>query len=513
MDITLIRPPIYTKGFQSAHRVPYLGVAYIGAMARKMGHRVDIVDMCGEDIDRVERVGNRYLSYGMPFSELKHRLKPSDVFGFSCSFSQDWVFNRELIRYIRKLFPKSIFVAGGEQITALPDYCMTDCPDLDVCVRGEGDITFTKLLEALLEKRDLSEIPGLTFRSPDRKDLLSTPTANRLQDIDDLPYPAWDLIPMENYLSRRLNYHIDRGRTIPIMMSRGCPYQCSFCSNPTMWGNRWTPRNPARVADEIDHFTKIFKADNFIFSDLTSTVNQNNLSQFCEELLARSRHITWQIPFSRTESFDETTLRLMYDAGCRDLDFAVESGSPELLKTVKKGNDPRRMTALIKRSLSIGFNCTAIVIIGLPQENGKTALQTFALTLKLALLGLHEIIVTLFTPYPGSQLFRDLLNQKKITLNDDYFLNLFSITDISQSTSWSEHFSPRCLRALRILLIGCFYATMLLSHPNRLLRLIINILDGTSPSRLSMIGRRILTNLKGYLSPARATVGPIPDRD
>ena len=80
---------------------------------------------------------------------------------------------------------------------------------------------------------------------------------DRIRDVDSIPAPAWDLMPMENYLSRGLNYHIQRGRTIPILATRGCPYRCSFCSNPAMWCNFWGPRDPAKVVGEIEDYINI----------------------------------------------------------------------------------------------------------------------------------------------------------------------------------------------------------------------------------------------------------------
>ena len=148
MKITLIRPPAYSTGLMGAQLV-FLGIAYIGAVARKAGHTVDIVDMCGEDIAHTEIVRENFVAYGLPLAALKTRLQPSDVFGVTSTFSQDWVFHEELINYIRGLYPKSVIVAGGEHITALPEYCLKNCSGLDICVVGEGEETFVKLLEIL----------------------------------------------------------------------------------------------------------------------------------------------------------------------------------------------------------------------------------------------------------------------------------------------------------------------------------------------------------------------------
>ena len=413
MKITLIRPPAYSTGLMGAQLVPFLGIAYIAAAARNAGHSVDIVDMCGEDITRTEIVREKFVAYGLPISALKNRIKYSDVIGITSTFSQDWVFHKELISYLRSIFPQSIIVAGGEHITALPEFCLKTCPGLDVCAIGEGEEAFVKLLEVLEKKDELSGAPSLFYRSPDGK-ILSTPRASRIKDIDKLPLPAWDLIPMENYLSRGMNYHIKRGRTIPMLASRGCPHQCTFCSNSNMWGNRWIARNPKLVADEMEHYIKFYKAENFVFSDLTAVVNKETIVNLCNEIISRKLNVTWQLPTLRTEAVDYEVLKLMYQAGCRELDFAIESGSKEVLKSVNKNNNPQKMAALIKQGLGLGINFSTNIILGLPREGFRDFLRSYLLVMKLAVTGLQEINVFPFIPYPGSKLFEEFLKNKKI---------------------------------------------------------------------------------------------------
>src|SRR3989338_3188343 len=302
MKITLIRPPAYSSGLMGAQLVPFLGIAYIGAAAREAGHRVDIVDMCGEDITRTEILRDRYVVYGMSFSALGNRIKPSEVIGFTGMFSQDWVFHRELIQYVRKLYPESILVAGGEHVSSLPEYCLSDCRELDICVIGEGEEVFVRLLDVLGKKGNLSDVPGLVYRSDGKGVYRSTPRAGRIKEIDKIPLPAWDLTPLENYLSRELNYHIRRGRTIPMLATRGCPYRCTFCSNSNMWGNPWIARAPELVVDEMEYYIEHYKAANFVFSDLTAVVSREGIVNLCNEILNRRIDRTWQLPTLRTEA-------------------------------------------------------------------------------------------------------------------------------------------------------------------------------------------------------------------
>lgn len=500
MRITLIRPPAYSIGLMGAQLVPVLGIAYIGAAAREAGHTVDIVDMCGEDLARTEIVHGKYIAYGMPFSALERRIKHSDIIGFTCMFSQDWVFHRALIQYVHKLRPESVLVAGGEHVSALPEYCLDDCPELDICVIGEGEEVFIKLLDAMVKKGELSDVPGLLYRSPEKQCYCRTPRAGRIREIDKISLPAWDLIPLENYLSRELTYHIKRGRTIPMLATRGCPYKCTFCSNSNMWGNLWLARDPKRVVDEMELYINQYRADNFVFSDLTAVVARKSIVDLCNEIINRKINVTWQLPTLRTEAVDYNVLELMHRAGCRELDFAIESGSKSVLASVNKNNNPDKIFALIKDGLKVDMNLSTNIVIGLPQEGFREFLKSYWLVIKMAMRGLQELNVFPFVPYPGSKLFNDFLEDKKVSLCDAYFLNLFGYADLSKAVSWSPHFGPKSLSCMRLILLLSFYILMLISHPKRIIRLIINTVQGKSTTKLEGVLRRVFQNARVYFS-------------
>lgn len=498
MKVTLIRPPAYSAGFMGVQRVPYLGIAYVAAAARQAGYAVDIIDMCGEALDRTEIVHGKYVAYGMAFAALQDRLHASDVIGFTCMFSQDWVFNRELIQYVHTLSPASILVAGGEHVSAIPDYCLNDCAELDVCVIGEGEEVFVNLLNVLVKDADWATVAGLAYRASGAANITHTPKAPRIQDLDRLPLPAWDLTPLEHYLARSLNYHLQRGRTIPMLASRGCPYQCTFCSNFTMWRTPWVERSPQRIADEIETYLARYQATNFVFSDLTAVVRKDHIVAFCYEILRRGLRITWQLPTLRTESLDRATCALMYQAGCRELDFAVESGSTRVLASVHKKNDPAKIAGLIKDSLAVGMNLSINMIVGLPEEGYRDFLKSYMFVMRLAWRGLHEVNAFPFIPYPGSQLFHEFWETGKLRLEDRYFLALFGYADLFSAVSWSNRFSPRMLSFLRLFMMASFYSLMLLSHPQRLFRLLKNAWRGESSTKLEGVLKRAITNIRHY---------------
>ncbi len=303
---------------------------------------------------------------------------------------------------------------------------------------------------------------------------------------------------MENYLARGLNYHIKRGRTIPMLATRGCPYRCTFCSNSNMWGNPWVTRSPRAIVDEMEHHIKHYKADNFVFSDLTVVVSKDPVVKLCNEIINRKIAVTWQLPTLRTEDIDRSVIEIMYKAGCRELDFSLESGSKDLLDSVNKRNDPQKIARLIKEAVRIGMNMSINIILGLPKEGLRDFFKTYFLVMKLALAGLQEVNVFPFTPYPGSRLFEEFVGNKKIKLNDEYFLGLFGYADLGRAVSWSGHFGPRTLSFMRLFLLFNFYAAMFISHPLRLCRLITNTLTGRPTTKLEGVLSKLYKNIKVY---------------
>jgi len=517
LNIALVKPPAYSSGVMGAQLVPYLGIAYIAAMARDAGHTVSVIDMVGSDIDRTEVVMGRYIAYGMSLQALREEVPPSDIIGITCTFSQDWVFHREIINTLKTAFPESLIVAGGEHITAIPEYCLSDCEGLDVCIIGEGEQTFLDLISAVQDNISLDSVEGIVYKKTVERpnaqnvskgtfEIKHTKRRSRIKDIDSIPLPAWDLFPISQYLDRCCNYHIQRGRTLPILASRGCPYKCTFCSNQSMWGAPWIARDPKKIVDEMQLYISKYQVNNFVFSDLSAVIEGKKILQLCNEILDRQLDITWQLPTLRTEALNGDILALMYKAGCRELDFAIESGSKEVLKSVNKKNDPEKMSDLIKKGLALGFNFSINVIIGLPKERLRDYFSTYKIVIKLAIAGLHEINVFPFIPYPGSALFNELRASGKIKLDNDFFLSLFGYADLSKAVSWSEYYSPRMLIILRLFMLISFYTVMLATHPKRAFKTLLNVLSGKAETKLEGVLKRIFRNIKAYFTGERLNV-------
>ena len=494
--VTILRPPLLVPTWSdSSPLTPPIGPAYLAGMLGKCGHRVRIIDGIGENPFQVTSLfDNKVLAIGLRREEIVDRIEPdTDIIGVSCMFSQDWPEIRRLIKLVRKRFPDIPIVAGGEHITAVREFTLKSTPDVDICVLGEGEETFVDLLNAMENGSSFESISGLLLRK--NKEVWFSGNRTRIRKVDDIPWPSWDLIPIENYLDNGLGYGVNRGRSMPIVATRGCPYKCTFCSNPEMWTTRWYARTPESVIEEIMVYQENYGAENFDFYDLTAIVKRKWIIDFTEMILDRKLKFTWQLPSgTRSEAIDEKVSRLMYASGCRNISYAPESGSPEVLKRIKKIVKLDRLESSVRGSVLTGLNVKLNIIMGFPEESCAELLETIRFLIRMAFSGVHDTSISLFSPYPGSELYNNLRKNGKISeLTDEYFLSLGAYKDFSQSISYSEKISPLVINTFRIMGLIVFYTIQYVCRPWRLIRLLTNFIQNRQESRLDKAIRDLIT--------------------
>ena len=499
--VTLVRPPtVVPKWAHTTPVCPPLGVAYVASALKAAGHQVAVIDALGEAIFQTRSLEDRpgFLTRGLTIEELIARVDPKTAYiGLSCMFSHEWPATRLLIAALRRASPHATIIAGGEHITATAEFSLADCPALDVCVIGEGEEAVVDLVNALDAGRSLAAVTGIVYREATRT--VRTSARSRIRAVDDVAPPAWDLIPLANYLEHGLGFGVNRGRSIPILASRGCPYECTFCSNPLMWTTRWIARNPQALLDEMRGLIATYQIENFDFYDLTAIVRRDWIIDFCHKIIQSGLRITWQLPSgTRSEAIDEEVSRLLYASGCRNVSYAPESGSPAVLKRIKKKVVLPRMKQSMRAAVASGLNVKANIILGFPGETHSEIWQTLAFLAEMALIGVHDMSISPFSPYPGSELFEELQRRNVITnLSDDYFYSLETYTDLLHTVSMSEHVSGRALGLYRTFGMCLFYGIAFAVRPWRLLRTAINVFRGHQESRGEMSLRDLYFRLTG----------------
>jgi len=259
---------------------------------------------------------------------------------------------------------------------------------------------------------------------------------------------------------------------MPILTTRGCPYRCTFCSSPDMWTTRYVQHSPKRVVDEMALYIKKYNVTNFDSQDLTAIVKRSWSIELCKELIARDLNITWQMPTgTRSEVFDDEVVDLLYRSGCRLLSFAPESGSPEILKKVKKQIDLENLFQGIRRALLRGFKISCFIVIGFPTERPEDIKMTMRLIRKFAVMGVHDVTVNKFVSYPGSALFQELLAEGKVQLNDEFFLSSMDLYT-KNSPSYADAISLKSLYRTMLLMFFNFYIISFMLRPFRVIRVL-----------------------------------------
>ncbi len=474
--IQLIRPfLVMSKTSYSSPLVPPIGIAYIASLLEASGYLVDIIDGVGEDVGnvRISPCGNKRLQ-GLTAEAIIDRIAPeTTIVGLSLMYSQEWIEHRELIEDIRKKRPDLTIVAGGEHITALPEHSLRNCPDLDFVVTGEGELTFLELAHNIVTGQSTENIRGVG-RLDKQGVYQDDGIGPRIADIKSLPKPAWHLCPIQNYFSKAFAFGVSFGRNMPILATRGCPYQCTFCSNPTMWTTRYLMRDPEDVVDEIESMINTYGCNSIDFADLTAIVKRGWILDFCAEIKRREINIVWQLPTgTRAEALDEETLTAIYDAGCRLVVYAPESGSEETLVLVKKKLKLKKVLESAATASRVGHMTKVNFILGFPGETRKSMLETVWACIRMATKGVGDCNVAMFSPYPGSEIFRSLVESKEINIEDDqYFNDLVAFFDFTNFKTFNENVSSRELGYYRILGLSGFYLVSYLFYPKRILRLV-----------------------------------------
>lgn len=384
-----------------------LSIAYIASFLETNGYSVEIIDNDIENL-RVEEISLKVT-----------REKPLFV-GITITSSSTNT-SIAIAKSIKEKNKEIVIIAGGIQATTLPEVILNS-GYFDFCVIGEGEVTTLEIASRLKNKQDLYGVKGIAYLTNGR--ITFTEPRELIADLDEIPFPAYHLIPMKKYTlpaSRRLtNYPVGS-----IITSRGCPYKCKFCSHNIVFKNKVRFRSPDNVIKEMLYLRKKFNVREFVFWDDSILLNKERAKEIFKNIKFYLPDIVYTCS-SRVDHIDNDLASLMYKSGCRMILFGAESGSQEILDSIGKQTTLERIKEAVeicKRNSIMSF-CS--FIIGTPGETEYTINQTRNFVLKL---NPDFAIFTIFTPLPGSKYFEELLSEGKIdirNINWDDCINLLS---------------------------------------------------------------------------------------
>ena len=486
MKIVLIRPPILQlrSNLSAYGAIPPIGLAYISATLREAGHEVSVIDAAGEALEKSADISSPLgvlTRQGFSPDDIVDRI-PADarVVALTHMFLHEWPTIRETCEKIKRRFPNVLVILGGENATAFWARIFKETTAVDYCVLGEGERTISLLLERLEAGDLIRELRGVASyaHGPEQPCELS----ERIADIKNLPWPAWDLFPIEKYVETDDSHGVHRGRSMPILATRGCPFDCTFCSSPAMWTRRYAARDPEDVVAEIKTYVDRYGIDNVNFCDLTAIIRKEWILHFCSALSKQSFRITWQLPTgTRSEALDLEVLQRMYAVGCRNITYAPESGSKRMLKILKKKVDLEDMLDSLRAARKAGLVTRVNIIIGHPREVRGDVLASLFFLIKSAWFGCDDAAVMIFAPYPGSEDTANLIRETGLCFGEDYYYLPLARSGWSSRT-YNPVMGTKELICLQYGMLLVFYAIAFLTRPWRIWKAIRTFIIGAGES-------------------------------
>ncbi len=455
--ICLIRPPaVESFRFATTSISLPLGLAYIAGALEAAGRTVRVIDAVGAAFKKRTRYYKGYL-VGLALEDIVARI-PADaaLIGISCIFTHEWPAVAHLVELARARFPKTPIVLGGEHVTSMPEFCLMTSK-ADIAVLGEGEETITELAGALAGGRPLDAMEGIALRSG------ASVQVNRRRprrvNVDAVSLPSWNHFDVAGYHAHRLvgGMYSDR-ITIPILATRGCPYQCTYCSSPNMWTPRWIPRQPKLVADEIESYVHRYNAGNFPFQDLTAIIQKEWIVEFCQELLRRGLAVNWQLSSgTRSEAIDDEVADLLRRSGMINMAYAPESGSETTRRYIKKKMKTSRLFESVGAAVRAELNVSAFLVIGFPHDLPEHLAENLPFIDRLASAGVTDMSVGYYMALPGTELFHSLYDAGQIKLDRAYFRHILDSLAIWPSQSYAAALSRAALFRWKMRMYRRFY--------------------------------------------------------
>ncbi len=460
----LIYPPDRAlKGFFRAN-VPPLGPMSLAAYVRDMAD-VSVLDAKCEGYENVWRSGP-FEVYGITMDQVEERIREygPDAVGITCLASFNWPEVMETAVRAKAVDPDIVTVAGGTHPTFLSEQCLAQCKDLDLVVRGEGEQTLVRIIEASRKEEGLENIPGLAYREDGG--VRCTPPAEPIADLDPLPFPARDLVPMEKYFhaSAPFSRIYKRKRNTSIQTSRGCPAHCTFCSSARFWGHGFRGQSPDRVLSEMEHLKESYGVRELQFIDDNLIFDRERASAIFKGMMERGLELDWCMPNGiALWRLDNDLLGLMRDAGCYSVTLAIESGNQRVLsRVIKKPLNLEKVRPLVAEMKRLSIQVHAFFISGFPGETKEEMKDTYRLARDLDLDGAYFFIAS---PLPGTELYEKGIEQGHLPPALD-----FTSIDFNKGHfNTGEWTAEQVERLTGVFYLG-FMFSALLRHPLRFIK-------------------------------------------
>ncbi|MBU1062084.1 MAG: B12-binding domain-containing radical SAM protein [Candidatus Omnitrophica bacterium] len=420
--IVLINPPWYFEHPRDIILSQNLGIGYLCSYLQKHGHMVSVIDALAEGVGNINKVRGSYQKFyqaGLNYEGILDRIpKDSDFIGISSPFTNNARIVKGLASFIKTALPKTPIILGGVYPSLTPQDAL--CNSIDYYVIGEGE----KALLDLVSDKPAEGIKGVVSYGENKRDF---EYAEIIKDLDEIPFPARDKLPMEKYLSfispRKLKL-----KSVSVITSRGCPFDCNFCSIHLITGYGWRKRSPINVLDEIKSLIKNYDIEHIEFEDDNLTLDKTRAMEIFEgikKINKDTRNLSWSTPNAvRIDNLDEELLREIKKSNCLSLSFGIESGDPEILEKMNKKLNLEKALEVAMLCKKLDIKTIFFFMTGYPGETKDSFNKTLSFIKKLKKIGGDTFYSTITRAYPGTRLF-DMCLEKKYISKDIGRENIF----------------------------------------------------------------------------------------
>lgn len=395
MKVLFVNPPQTASKYKFMGVIaPPLGIAYMAGVLQENNIDVEILDASAEDMD---------------FKDVEKELlkRKPDVVALT-ALTPTIGRALETAQVVKETLPDSIVVMGGYHPTFNFIETLED-ENVDIVIRGEGEYIMLNLVQALENQSSLHDVKGIVFEDKNSKEIVVNPEAPLIQDLDELPFPALNLLPMKKYRLLDMDTHMTT-----MITTRGCPMQCSFCSSAAMHGKKIRERSVENIVDEIEYLKTNYDIDTIAFMDDTFTLKKRKVMAICDEILKRNIEIMWGCT-SRVDTLDEKLLKKMKEAGCITIFIGVESADQQQLDNMCKNTTIAKIENAFKIAHKLKIRTIASVALGMPGDTKEIMNKTVKFVHKLKP---NYAIYSLATPYPGTRFYKEAFEKNLIKIKD-----------------------------------------------------------------------------------------------
>jgi anaerobic magnesium-protoporphyrin IX monomethyl ester cyclase len=409
MKVLLINPPqfFYPGSDPPAGNLP-LGLMYIAAVLDRAGYKAEILDAFMKDSSFL-KVGDT-LEVGMPYGKIREeiRRRKPDIVGIASPFTCQAENAIRVGNIVKEVDPNILTVVGGPHVTAVPVEFLEEAKNIDIAVIGEGEHTILDIVKFFEGTKKINDVQGIAYR----QDGVIKQNALRpfIKDLDELPYPAYHLVDMEQYLNpKKIEYRSFKDRAISMITSRGCPFNCNFCSVHLHMGKKFRANSVNYVINHIEYVVNKFRVKTIFFEDDNLTFDLKRFEVICDRIIERGIRFNWETPNGiRADYLTLSLLKKMKKSGCQSVFFGIESGDQCILDNViNKSLNLKKVVKVAKMCKDIGLSTAAFYIIGFPGETKENMLKTVELALRLKRDFDVGMLLHFATPSLGTRLYEE----------------------------------------------------------------------------------------------------------